>query len=87
MYQDNISELSEEQKTQFKQLLLGFPDIFSRDDFDIGCLNSGVEHKINTYDEIPIAENFRRTLLQFQKQEQEYIEKLLKQKVIEPSAS
>ena len=46
-----------------------------------------MEHKINSYDEIPIAEKFRRTPLQFQKQEQEYIEKLLKQKVIEPSAS
>ena len=30
---------------------------------------------------------FRGTPLQFQKQEQEYIEKLLKQGVIEPSAS
>ena len=35
----------------------------------------------------PIAEKFRRTPLQFQKQEQEYIEQLLKQGVIEPSVS
>ena len=87
MYRDNISELSDEQRLKFKQLLLEFPDVFSKDDFDLGCLNSGVEHKINTHDEIPIAEKFRRTPLQFQKQEQEYIEKLLKQGVIEPSAS
>ena len=46
-----------------------------------------MKHKINTYDEIPHAEKFRRTSLQFQKAEQEYIEKLLQQDVIEPSVS
>ena len=79
-------DLSDEQKSQFKNLLLEFPYVFSKDDFDLGCLK-GVEHRINTYDEIPVTEKFRRTPLQFQKQEQEYIEKLLKQGVIEPSAS
>ena len=87
MYRDNVSELSDEQKLQFRQLLLEFPDVFSKDDFDLGCLNSGVEHKINTHGEIPSTEKFRKIPLQFQKQEQEYIEKLLKQGVIEPSAS
>ena len=48
---------------------------------------SWVEHKINTYDEIPHAEKFLRTPLQFQKAEQEYIDKLLQQGVIEPSVS
>ena len=46
-----------------------------------------MEHSIKTHYEIPIAEKFRRTPLQFQKQEQEYIEQLLKQGVIEPSVS
>ena len=86
MYEDNISELSSEEKQQFKNLLIEFSDVFSKSDFDLGCL-SGVEHKINTYDEIPHAEKFRRTPLQFQKAEQEYIEKLLQQGVIEPSVS
>ena len=87
MFDDNISNLSESEKLQFKELLIEYQDTFSKDDFDLGCLNSGVEHKINTHDEIPIAEKFRRTPLHFQKQEQEYIEKLLKQGVIEPSVS
>ena len=39
-------ELSDEQKLQFRQLLLEFPDVFSKDDFDLDCLNSGVEHKL-----------------------------------------
>ena len=87
MYLENISELSDDQKSKFKELIIEFSDVFSKDDFDLGCLNSGVEHKIQTYDEIPINEKFRRTPLQFQKQEQEYLEKLLKQGVIEPSMS
>ncbi|MCG8109820.1 MAG: RNase H-like domain-containing protein, partial [Candidatus Thiodiazotropha taylori] len=87
MYLDNITDLSDHQKCEFKHLLSEFPDIFSKDDFDLGCLNIGVEHKIKTHDEIPVVEKIRRTPLQFQKQEQEYIEKLLKQKVIEPSVS
>ena len=87
MYRDNISELSDEQRLKFKQLLLEFPDVFSKDDFDLGCLNSGVEHKINTHDEIPIAEKFRRTPLLFQNKSKNKLKKLLKQGVIEPSAS
>ena len=86
VYEDNLSELSSQEKQQFKNSLIEFSDVFSKNDFDLGCL-SGVEHKINTYDEIPHAEKFRRTPLQFQKAEQEYIEKLLQQGVIEPSVS
>ena len=87
MFSDNISDLSDNQKSKFKNLLSEFADVFSKDDFDPGCLNSGVEDKIKTHDEIPVAEKFRRTPLQFQKQEQEYAQKLLKQGVIEPSVS
>ena len=72
---------------QFKELITEYQDVFSKDDFDLGCLSSGVEHKIQTHDEIPVAEKFRRTPLHFQKQEKEYIEKLSKQGVIEPSVS
>ena len=86
MLSENTSGLTETQKSKFQNLILEFSDIFSKDDFDLGCL-SGVEHSIKTHDEIPIAEKFRRTPLQFQKQEQEYIEQLLKQGVIEPSVS
>ena len=87
MYSDNISDLSAKEKLQFKELLCQYQDIFSKDDFALGCLSSGVEHKIQTNDEIPVAEIFRKTPLHFQKQEQEYLEKLLKQGVIEPSLS
>ncbi|MEW8187006.1 MAG: reverse transcriptase domain-containing protein, partial [Candidatus Thiodiazotropha endolucinida] len=86
MYESNISELSTNEKLKFKNLLSEFPDIFAKNDFDLGCL-SGVEHKIQTYDEIPITEKFRRTPLRFQNQEKDYLDKLLKQGVIEPSVS
>ena len=63
MYEDNISDLSPNEKMQFKKLLSEYPDVFSKDNFDLGCLSFGVEHKIQTYDEIPIVEKFRRTPL------------------------
>ena len=85
MYESNISELSVEQKSEFKNLLSQFPDIFSWDDFDLGCLSSKIEHKFMPPDEVPIKKIFRRTSLHFQQQEKEYMEKLLKQGVIEPS--
>ena len=66
MFLDNNSELSDEQKLKFKNLISEFADIFSQDDFDLGCLKSGVEHKIQTLNEIPVNEKFRRTPLQFQ---------------------
>ena len=56
MFSDNITNLSDNLKSKFKNLLSEFVDVFSKDDFDLGCLNSGVEHKIQTHDEIPIAE-------------------------------
>ena len=80
-------DLSANEKEKFKQVLIDYPDVFSRDDFDLGCLSSGVEHKIQTHDEIPVTEKFRLTPLQFQKEEQEYIEKLFKKGIIEPSVS
>ena len=63
---------------------MNFQMFFSKIDFDKGCL-SGMEHKINTYDEIPNVEKIHKTPLQFQKAEQEYIDKLLQQGVIGPS--
>ena len=46
MYKDNISDLSANEKEKLKQVLIDYQDVFSRDDFDLGCLFSGVEHKI-----------------------------------------
>ena len=86
MYEDNILELLSEEKQQFKNVLIEFSDVSSKNDFDLECL-SGVEHNINTYDEILHAEKFRRVPLQFQNAEQEYIEKLLQQGLIYPSVS
>ena len=80
MYEDNISELLSEEKQHFKNALIEFSDVFSKNDFDLECL-SGAEHNINTYDEIPHAEKFRRISLQFQNADQEYIEELLQQGV------
>ena len=80
MYEKNSSDLSADEKVKFKQLLSEFSDVFFQDDFDLGCLSGGVEHKIQTYDELPIAEKIRRTPLHFQKTgKKEYLDKLLLQ--------
>ena len=86
MYNNACVELSPSEQNLFKQLLLEFPTIFSKDDLDLGRFH-GVEHKIETVDDIPIKEKHRRTPLMFQNQEKEYIDKLLQQNVIEPSSS
>ena len=87
MYEKNSSDRSADEKVKFKLLLSEFVDVFSHDDFDLGCLSCGVEHTIQTNDELPIAEKIRRTPLHFQKQEKEYLDKLLLQGVIEPYIS
>ena len=48
MLSENTSGLTEIQKSKFQNLTLEFSDIFSKDDFDLGCL-SGVEHYIKTH--------------------------------------
>ena len=53
---DNISKLLDDQRSKFTKLITEYSDVFSKDDFDLGCLNSGVEHKIHTFDESPINE-------------------------------
>ena len=50
MLSENTSGLNETQKYKFQNLILEFSDIFSKDDFDLGCL-SGVEHSIKTHDD------------------------------------
>ena len=62
--------LNTEQGTQFNDLLIEFQSVFPKDELDTGCLR-GAEHKIQTTDEIPINEKFRRTPLCFQIQERE----------------
>ena len=86
MFKKATKNLDPGQQKKFKDLLIEFQSVFSKDNFDLGCLQS-VEHQIVTTDEIPVKDKFRRTPLKFQQQEKEYIEKLLQQGVIEPSSS
>ena len=86
MYKTACVGLSSSEQNQFKELLLEFPTVFSKNDLDLGRFD-GVEHKIDTLDERPVKEKHRRTPLMFQEQEKEYISKLVEQDVIEPSSS
>ena len=57
MHEKNSSELSSDEKFKFKTLHYKLSDIYSKDNFDLGCFNGGVEHKIQTYDERLIEKN------------------------------
>ena len=46
-----------------------------------------MEHKIETLNEIPVKEKFRRTPLSFQNQEKDYLDNILAQGVIVESNS
>ena len=65
MYSDNISNLLEKEKLQFKELITEYQDVFSKEDFDLGCISSGVEHKIQTHDEIHVAEKNQKNSTPF----------------------
>ena len=87
MYEAACTELNDTgQKLAFKNLLIEFSSVFSKNNFDLGCY-TGVEHRIETLNEIPVKEKFRRTPLAFQDQEKDYLDNLLAQGVIVESNS
>ena len=86
LYERSIQGLTEEEQKQVHELLLEYQDIFSKHDLDIGCF-TGLKHKINTGNEEPVKHKLRRTPLGFEKEEKEYIQKMLDAGVIRPSVS
>ena len=63
-----------------------YADVFAKDDLDLGCCTV-LEHEIDTGDAKPIRQPMRRTPLGFADEEDEYLEKMLKGEVIQPSKS
>ena len=86
LFENSIENLTKEEQQQVHELLVEYQDIFSKDDLDIGCF-SEIKHKINTGNEEPVKHKLRRTPLGFEKEEKEYIQKMLNAGVIRPSVS
>ena len=67
------------------RFIMEYADVFA-DDLDLGCYTV-LEHEINTGDAKPIRQPMRWTPLGFADEEDEYLEKMLKGEVIQPSKS
>lgn len=78
--------LTYSQKRQAQALLARFIDIFSKDDGDIGR-TSVVKHRIDTGSEPPIKQRARRVPIAKEKEVQDMIDEMRRNKIIEPSSS
>jgi len=79
-------ELTPEQKKSASDLLRGYADIFSSNEYDIGRTPL-VEHHIDTRDHRPIRQPLRRHPIAHQDAIDRQVEEMLRNEIIEPAAS
>lgn len=80
------SNLTYSQNVKAKNLLQRFADVFSSQEGDLGR-TSLVQHKIDTGNEGPIRQRARRIPIAKEREVQDMLEDMKKNKIIEPSAS
>ena len=85
-YKRGSAELTNEQKLQFKELLIKNQDVFSKTSTDIGFTKL-VEYTIDTGDSPPVRTPPYRLPLEKRKIAEQEITKLLNQGIIEPCSS
>ena len=86
LYYNSLENLVDSEAEQLAQLLIEYQDVFSTDDFDLGCFK-GVSHRIDTDNARPIRQRMRRTPLGFAEEEEAHLKKMLDCGVIQPSNS
>ena len=86
LFESSTKHLSSEQAVEFGKVLKEFSDVFSKDDFDIGCYKD-IQCRIDTQGAAPVKQNMRRTPLHFEREEEDHLDKMLKTGVIQPSSS
>ncbi len=79
MYEKACVDLSDHECAQFKRLLSEFPSVFASSDMDLGCLK-GVEHNIETIDNIPVNEKIPKNTIDVSKTRTRIHRKLTRQK-------
>ena len=84
LFERSCDNLNEEQKIVLKQLLMKYPDVFSKSKGDIGLTNL-VEHKIDTGDAKPIKQRPYRIPLSKREQAEKEIKTMAENGIIEPS--
>ena len=80
------TQITLHQSLLLADLLLEFSFIFAKHELDIGCLKE-IQHKIKLTSDIAFKQSLRRTPIQFQKEEEDHLNKMLEAGVIRPSAS
>lgn len=80
------TDLSDEQVTEVRQLLLEYRDIFSEGDFDIGHTNT-LKHRIDLVDETPFKQRHRRIPPAMYNEVRDHLAQLADIGVIRPSSS
>ena len=86
LYESSSKHLTKEQKRVLCDLLRNYPDIFAKDDYDLGVF-SNVKHKIATGQAKAIRQPVRRTPIGFQGEEDVHLQKLLDAGLVVPSSS
>ena len=86
LYARSMTHLDMVECILLAQFITEYADIFAKDDMDLGCCTV-LEHEIDTGDAKPIRQPMRRTPLGFADEEDEYLRKMLKGEVIQPSKS
>ena len=84
LYARSTTHLDLVERIILAQFITEYADIFAKDDMDLGRCTI-LEHEIDTGDAKPIRQPMRRTPLGFAEEEDEYLEKMLKGDVIQPS--
>ena len=79
--------LNQEQKLKLECLLKKHQKVFSKDDYDVGTVNAGIEHTIPTVDDRPVKVPYRRIPPNQWSEVREYLQKALDKEVIRPSSS
>ena len=86
LFEDSSSELTAQEKDEFKAVLLRYEKVFAKDKNDLGRCNL-MKHKINTGTALPIRKPPRRLPLGKRQAEKEEIQSMLEKGVIQPSTS
>ncbi len=82
----DLSDMTEEQQEAVRALLRKHKKVFSQHEDDMGYTET-VRHQIPTVDEVPVRLPHRRIPPHLQPEVKEYLQKWLRQGIIEPSSS
>jgi hypothetical protein len=86
IFKEQLSKLPQDQRSELKDILCEFSDVFSKNKFDLG-FSTAVEHKIETGDSGPIVCTPRRVPAALEEKVDTLVQQLLQQKIIQPSES